>query len=840
MGDISVKRGDAEDTQKLPELLAPAGSQDALKAAVGAGADAVYLGGKKFGARAYAENFDDTQLAAAIEYAHRADVRVYVTVNTLLAEHELAEAGKFLLFLYEQGVDGVLVQDPGLIRFARRRIPDLPLHGSTQLTLHNSAGVRWAADMGLKRVVLSREISASGIRSIADRLNGRDIGLEVFIHGALCYSYSGQCLLSSVIGGRSGNRGRCAQPCRKPYLLIQGSLDEYDRFISPQVLSSPIYCLSTRDLSTYLHLDELLRLPIDALKIEGRMKSPEYVATVVRIYRMAMDGIAAGAWTPRSEDIRDLLLAFNRGFTGGHLFGEPVMGASRPDHQGLLLGTVAGYDPVTHRIQIRLSGETVAEKGDGIHMIADGGEERGLCITRTPIRSGPFLYIPDTDPVQVGTHVFLTRRASLDQAAAQAIQQPRHHPIPATIQVSWDKRRAVFQGTIHEKEQDLSFRYESDLVWEEARTHPLLPEQIVQQLQKSGGTPFSLHVTLLQYPGGLFLPLSILNTLRRDLLSHMDCILLERYRPSAEKIAEARHQVESYHPAVMRSDRTVEPVLCVYVHTLAGVLAAIEGGADSICLDSGAADLSPVADVCRQNGISLIWIWPRIMHDAMLDEWLIHLEDVRGYDLAGIMVAGPGIAHVVQKRDPHIDLWGSVDLNVWNHCTVQTFSPLFRTLVVSPECSLAGIREITDVMSHDSPSLCFLVQGNLEVMVSENCPDERIPRSDKQTWGLRDIRDRTFPAILDKAGRTHIYNAVETCYIDYLHALKEAGIAIFVIEGRHRSSRYIREVTSLYREALRRTRIGDADCSDLKEEIKKRARGGITLGPLIKGLREEL
>jgi putative protease len=821
-----------------PELLAPAGSFDALRAAVGAGADAVYFGGRKFGARAYADNFDDAQIIEAIQYAHRADVRVYATVNTLLTDGELAEAGQFLLFLYEQGVDGVLVQDPGLIRFARQRIPGLHLHGSTQMTLHNHAGVQWAADMGLERVVLAREVSVSGIRSIADRLH-EHIGLEIFIHGALCYSYSGQCLLSSVIGGRSGNRGRCAQPCRKPYMLQQGPVDAYDRIIRPHALSAPTYCLSTRDLSTYLRLDELLRLPIDALKIEGRMKAPEYVATVVRIYRSAIDGIVAGTWSPRSEDIRDLLLAFNREFSAGHLFGEPVMGASRPDHQGLLLGTVTGYDRVSKTIRVRLHGETVPEPGDGIHIIAEGGEERGLRITRTPTRSGPLLYIHGTEAVPMGAQVYLTGRVSLDRATAKIMKQSFYQPIPASVQILWEGGRACVQGTIYGKNGELPFRYESTLPWEEARTHPLTPEQITRQLQKSGSTPFALHVHLLQYPGGLFLPISALNTLRRELLSHMESLFLASRRPSAEQVADARSRVSSYSPSVQSPPWIAEPELSVYVNTREGVWAAIEGGADSVCLESDAEGVARAADHCRQQGIPLIWIWPRILPEARLDDWLNALSVVETQDLGGVMVSGSGVARAVRERFPAIHLWGSMDLNIWNHGSVQMFAPLFHTLVLSPECSLAGIRDLTRLIPADSPTLCCIVQGNLEVMVSENCPDQRILGTAQNAWGLLDIRDRLFPVIMDGEGRTHIYNAVETCYIDHLHALREAGIASFAIEGRHRSAQYVREVTSLYREALRRIRYGDADCTDLKEELRHRARGGITLGPLVRGLKEE-
>ena len=204
--------------RRLPELLAPAGSPDALKAAIAAGADAVYLGGIRFGARKFAQNFDESELEKAIDYAHLHRVKVYITVNTLIRDDELSDAARYLVKLYEMGADAVLVQDIGLAALAHELVPDLDIHASTQMTIHNSQGAAWAAKLGVKRVVLAREVSLDEIKKMAHEAK---VGLEVFIHGALCYCYSGQCLLSSAIGGRSGNRGMCAQPCRKPYVLLK-------------------------------------------------------------------------------------------------------------------------------------------------------------------------------------------------------------------------------------------------------------------------------------------------------------------------------------------------------------------------------------------------------------------------------------------------------------------------------------------------------------------------------------------------------------------------------------------------------------------------------------------
>ena len=259
------------------ELLAPAGSWEALEAAVNAGADAVYMGGKAFGARQYASNFDREEMQKAVYFAHMHRVRLYITVNTLVDDSELGELADYLLFLSNVGIDGIIVQDLGVIRLARQIVPDLPLHASTQMTVTNSEGVKLAAEAGMERVVLARELSLEEINTIC---HGTDTEIEVFIHGALCVCYSGQCLMSSLIGGRSGNRGRCAQPCRLPYKLVNEAGED---LLSGKDAGQ--YLLSPKDLNTLDILPQLIEAGVTSYKIEGRMKRPEYVAVVIEDQR---------------------------------------------------------------------------------------------------------------------------------------------------------------------------------------------------------------------------------------------------------------------------------------------------------------------------------------------------------------------------------------------------------------------------------------------------------------------------------------------------------------------------------------------------------------------------
>ena len=393
---------------KLPELLAPVGSAEHLKTAILSGANSIYLSGENYGARKYAENFSLPEIREAIKYAHLHNVKVYVTVNTLIKEGELKKVSEYLLQLYKMGVDAVLVQDIGLINIINRHIPKLNIHASTQMNLHNIEGVKWAYEHNIKRIVLPREIEMRELKEIVEYAHSLGIEIEIFAHGALCYSYSGHCLLSSLQGGRSGNRGRCAQPCREQYEL---SINKSKR-ISPK--NEGNYLLSPRDLSLYENLDEIVNLGIDSLKIEGRMRSTDYVATVVKNYRKRLNRLRYDKTSKalnrninesikktkkgkkgRKSDLKkiedkekieslkkiqkeenrnseeELGLVFNREFTAGHLIPKNnpmIMNRKKPGHQGLYIGNIHRYNPQTEEIHILLNDNLIhiPEKGDGI------------------------------------------------------------------------------------------------------------------------------------------------------------------------------------------------------------------------------------------------------------------------------------------------------------------------------------------------------------------------------------------------------------------------------------------------------------------------------------------
>ncbi|MGL6107300.1 peptidase U32 family protein, partial [Romboutsia sp.] len=330
------------------ELLAPVGSFEALKAAVQNGANAVYLGGKDFSARASANNFDRDELKQAVRYAHIRGVQVFVTANTLIKQNEIYDFVEYAKFLYDIDVDAIILQDIGMAKLLKKELPDFELHASTQMVAHSLEDVRYLESVGFDRVVLAREVHIDEIKYICENCKA---DIEVFVHGALCVSYSGQCLMSSMIGNRSGNRGRCAQPCRQKYELIDINTGEV-------MDTDGQYLLSPRDLNTIEEVDKLIDAGINSLKIEGRMKRPEYVATVIGSYKAAINEYQSSKkLNVSNETMSNLYTIFNRKFTKGLLLGEvgkDMMNSEIPNNQGLYIGKVLEHNKRSKRLKIML------------------------------------------------------------------------------------------------------------------------------------------------------------------------------------------------------------------------------------------------------------------------------------------------------------------------------------------------------------------------------------------------------------------------------------------------------------------------------------------------------
>ena len=838
--------------------MAPAGSWDGLIAALDAGADAVYLAGKRFGARRGAENFDDQELSRAIDLAHLRGVRVYVAVNTLIPEAEVGEVGERLLALYEAGADAVLVQDLGALRLARDIVPDLELHASTQMTVSSLEGARWCAEMGLSRAVLARELTLPEVVEIGEKAS---IGVEVFVHGALCYSYSGQCLLSSAIGGRSGNRGLCAQPCRKPYSLMRSKeRDPWGRPLQLEEVPLPgRYLLSSKDLAVYPRLEEVARAPIEALKIEGRMRSPEYVRTVVSIYRRALDAISRSDWTPSALDYRDLALAFNRSFTPGWIGGAcrgEIVSSDRPDNRGMRIGRVVSWDRRRREATVKIEGDIVPERGDGL-VISSGDKEVGT-VARSPVfLEEGVISLPSSEPVEWGAAVYITRRASLGGGPGTPGK-----PIPIDLFVRWDGRTPVLRGNAFLPDgKVLSSIMEADFSMEAAKKRPLSEEDIKAQLSKTGGTPFFLRKIEMDYPGGLFAPLGEVNRLRREFLKTVEGDLTASFRPAKEMVMRARARLEGLMNDRRSSGRTPvltgsRPLVSVYADSLEAVAGACDGGCGRVSFEpvvaiargrwcgpeeSGAEalleTLALAKEICDDGGADLVWKWPPAARRRYLD---LALQVLRRAEVEEVMVEGVGFAEAVASMVPDMRVSGSSGLNIWNSLAAEVLAPRFSRLALSPELSAPEVAELV-VRSRripNRPDLEVLVQGNVEAMVAEDCLLSSALGCDLATygddfWGIGDETGRIFPIRRDGECRTRVYNAVELSLVDQVPALAELGISSIAIDARGRTREYARRMAQIYSEA-----VEGGDLSRLKGEAKEISLGGTTGGAFLRGRRE--
>ncbi|MBP1927855.1 putative protease [Methanolinea mesophila] len=849
-----------EHHTRIPELLAPAGSAEALRAAVAAGADAVYLGGKRFGARSFASNFSEEELAAAVDYAHFNGVHVYVTVNTLLRDRELEDAAAFLLSLYRMGVDAVLVQDPGLMGLARTVVPDLELHASTQMTILSKEGVSWAKEHGLSRVVLARELALDRIKEIAEEGGTRIPGLEIFVHGALCYSYSGQCLLSSVIGGRSGNRGMCAQPCRKPYVLVEADIDRHGRPVNPQkIFCQGGYPLSTMDLSTLFRVGALAESGIEALKIEGRMRSPEYVAIAVALYRAALDAFSRGEpWAPRPEETAMLMLAFNRGFTCGYLFGcrgEDLMGRDRPDSRGVPVGMVTGCGPGGEfSIKEPLPGIKI-RKGDGLVLFDPRtGKEHGLVLKSDPVYSRGELRFQGPRECRKGMDLWLTRSTLLRETASGILSHPAARAgVPVPLEISLVLREGTppratgrFSGPSGEVAE---VRVEGDFPVARADRAPLTGEVITRQFEKTGGSRFSLASLHVDLGENVFLPLATLNSLRRDLLEKAREEYLVLTRPDARSVDKAGSRIRSFfagRAAQPPEVRFTLPGLSVYVDDPDAVKAACSAEAGRVYYEvpGGKAKelralISDASRVCGSAEVELIWKWPRIADQEFIDNAIPLLSKAQESGIGGVMVEGPGLAEAIARHAPGLRIFGGQGLNITNYLSIEVFSPVFAGLTFSPELAADDLSHMVAMSGRlqNKPELEIMVQGSQEAIVSEDdlLSGCRVSPDKVAFHGLLDETGRLFPVYRDAQGRTHLSNAVETCLVDHLPIIAGAGIDRVAIDARRRGAYYAGDMTLAYREALAVLGTGRGEETkrcllQVKERIKKMSMGGITTG----------
>ncbi|NLF80045.1 MAG: U32 family peptidase, partial [Clostridia bacterium] len=499
----------------MTELLAPAGSFTALKAALANGADAIYLGGKTFSARAYADNFTLEEITEAVKLAHFWHAKVYVALNTLISDEEMVSAVFYAAELYRAGVDAIIIQDLGLLAMLRQALPELELHASTQMGVHNAPGCNLLAGLGVSRVILSRELSLSDMAAVR---GATKVGLETFVHGALCICFSGQCLFSSMVGGRSGNRGRCAQPCRLAYRLV-------NEFGEPMISQQPgAYLLSPRDLFGYEKLERLYDLHLDAWKIEGRMKKPEYVAVVTDVYRRALDELEqSNRLNANTESLRRLLQVFNRDISHGYWEGNPgssLMSYTRPNNRGLLAGRVVGKED--GRIKVKLS--QPLSLGDMLELWVSSGSRETLSVDKMIIagqaaeKAEPGqTVVLDAAAGREGDRVFKIFDAPLIKAARESFTDFPLKPLHFTI----DARLGQPLRLQARDEDGFSAEMQSEYIVAEAVSSISDMTSVRVQLGRLGGSGYTLGEVKGQLDKNVMLPSSVLNKARRAVVDEL-------------------------------------------------------------------------------------------------------------------------------------------------------------------------------------------------------------------------------------------------------------------------------------------------------------------------------
>ena len=742
----------------MVELLAPAGSFEALKAAVEAGADAVYLAGEKFGARAYAENFAGDELIKAVEFAHLRGVAVHVTVNTIVADEELDEFAAYLKFLRCANVDALLVQDLGAASIAKQVAPEIPLHASTQMTIHDLEGVKALAELGFTRAVLSRELNLNEIKKICRE---SPIETEIFIHGALCVCWSGQCLMSSMIGGRSGNRGRCAQPCRLPYELV----DEHGK----NLLDAGKYLLSPKDLNTLELLPQLIETGVTSLKIEGRMKRPEYVATVVKVYRDALDKNSS------ADSQRKLAQIFNRDFTTAYLEKNPgrnLISDTRPNNRGVLIGRVVevGRDKIT----LKLSGELHA--GDQVEIwIKVGGrvtftvedfDQRGeLCTIK----------LASTKGVRVHDRAFKIFDAALTAEARKYFTGAPVRKISVTATV---KAKLGEPLTLTMTDTDgNSATAQTNFIAEPALNRPLTLETLNKQLGRLGNSIFVLDELSADLDADLMIPISELNDVRRRVVESLETLRLKKF----ERKPVATVEEKIYPPCAVESTKLV-----AHVDTLEKVHVALDAGADEILFGGETFTNQPVKDITQaielvhKRGKKISWSTPRLVREEEPFTVPVEVDAVYVHNLATLRLA----------KGFSVPIRSDYSLHVFNNATINFLKAQgVEGVTLSPELNLTQIKALAKKSS--LPVEC-IVHGRQELMISAYCvlgsfigglDKKKCPHVCRtKNFFLRDRKDELFPVVTDQFCRMHILNAKTLSMIE--HRAEFDGVARIRVDCR--------------------------------------------------------
>ncbi|MGL5643029.1 MAG: DUF3656 domain-containing U32 family peptidase [Paraclostridium sp.] len=798
------------------ELLAPVGSFDALKAAVQNGANAVYLGGKEFSARASANNFDREELKEAVRYAHIRNVKIFVTANTLIKQNEIEDFLEYIKYLYDIDIDAVILQDIGMAKLIKNLLPDFELHASTQMVAHSLEDTLYLQNLGFDRVVLARELNVDEIEHICKNTN---VDIEIFVHGALCVCYSGQCLMSSMIGNRSGNRGRCAQPCRQRYELIDIN--------SGQVINTEgDYLLSPRDLNTIEEIDRIIDAGVHSLKIEGRMKRPEYVATVINSYRETIDSYVDKNKVNVSNDtMNNLYTIFNRKFTKGYLLGEvgeDVMNSNRPNNVGLYIGKVVDYNRKAKRLKIML--ENTLKKGDGINLgggtigriikannqISDRGEAREL------------IELDFIGEAKRGQIVYKTSDSDLLNTVKKTFEEDVENikiPIDAKIDLKLGEAPVLSLKDGYGNNISVSV----DKTIEEAMKVALGKEKVISQISKLGNTPYILNDIETYIDKNISLPISVLNQLRREAIDKLnEARVLIKDRSCKDKVI-------NYIPEPSIKDKDIK--LRVKVKNIEQLKIISKYDIDAVYYED-INSLHEAIEICNEK-LKVIYSPPRILRNK---DYKI-LNKIEEENKLAIQAGNLGCVNLFKEHELYIDSC----LNSFNSETVNHYnSEGAKTVCISQELNLTETKEMLKYTDVDIESIVY---GYTPLMISEYCPmgvlvrdckkDKRSSVCNKSLYALRDSKDDTYRLSQDIFCRTSIYNSKPLCILEDLKELNKSYINIFRLDFTFEEKNQIESIVEAFLETIENDLYMGNKGKKLYKDLEK---VGITTGHYYKGV----
>ena len=777
----------------IMELLAPAGTMENFMAALESGADAIYLGGKVFNARAHAANFGIDELREAVRLAHILDVSVYVTVNILIGDTELKDLEQYIKDLDSIGVDAIIVQDLAVAEIAKRVAPNIHLHGSTQMTAATLDAVRFYESLGFTRVVLARELSLKEIQHICKHCKAE---IEVFVHGALCVCYSGQCLMSSFIGGRSGNRGACAQPCRLPYEL----LDSKGESVLPK---HEAYLLSPKDLNYSEHMNELVAAGVTSFKVEGRMKKVSYVRQVIGTYREILDEASI-----HENQRKALASGFNRGFSTAYLedtVGRQMMTVVAPNHQGKPIG-----ESYTKKGEVYLSLTEPIEQGSLVKILQSNGsvtyytvDDEWTCVSDTLYKGRP------AEGLAVGQLYLASTPKNTKSRGLQEFTRKYDMSVYLSVGSNGETNYTELTAIL---DSGLSVTVTNEYVPAIANKVPTSLEKVTEQLGRLGNTLFRL--SYVDIPDGPYMwPASVLNALRRDAVTALETVLITHHVESWQAL-QVTGDVDYDFKAQHELSYDTCPMISARVDEIEGVKAAIAGGAQKIVFGGDRLSRTPyalsiydeVARLCAQSDVICTFATPRVVKDDEVEAYKHTLEAIVQAHPDSISIHVPQALLWLRELGYTGAIEADTGLNIFNTPTLHFWEQLHISCV-NPSQELT-LKQITELAKHSHVPIETMIHGYTEMMISEycaiasfvgtgskvNCPMPCV----KESYSLKDRKGEIFPIRTDPYCRMHIMNSHEMDMRAYVPMLLQKGISILRVDGRHMKPSYVKDIVSQY------------------------------------------